>query len=93
MNPKLQIYAEVNAQVDAATSEWNRVALAAWRRLREEDPELTDLALRFFGSEDKAAHWFGRCRQGYGSCYTRLAAGDREGVCEQLIAAEYGMFL
>ncbi|HKZ11455.1 MAG TPA: hypothetical protein VJL61_12230 [Rhodanobacteraceae bacterium] len=89
MNPKLQIYAELDAQVEALTAEWNRVALAAWRRLREEDPELTNLALKLFGAEGKAAHWFARSHRGV-TCYGRLVAGDREGICQQLIAAQYG---
>jgi hypothetical protein len=89
MNPKLQIYAELDAQVEAVTAEWNRVAFAAWRRLREEDPELADLALELFGAEEKVAHWFARSHRGV-TCYGRLAAGDREGICQQLIGAQYG---
>lgn len=92
MNAKLQIYAGLDAQVEAATTEWNRVTLDAWRRLREADPELAGVAMDFFDSEEAAAHWFGRRRVG-GTCYTRLAAGDREGVCQQLIAGQYGIFV
>lgn len=92
MNAKFQIYVELDAQVEAATSEWNRVALNAWCRLREADPELADLAVSFFDSEEAAAHWFGRRHRGGGTCYARLAAGDQDGVSQQLIAGQYGMF-
>lgn len=92
MNAKLQIYAGLDAQVEDATTEWNRVALAAWHRLREVDPELAGVAMDFFDSEELAAHWFGRRRRGGGTCYTRLAAGDREEVRQQLFALQYGMF-
>jgi hypothetical protein len=92
MDPKLHIYAELDAQVDAVTSEWDRVALAAWRRLREEDAELADLDLEFFGAEEKAAHWFARRHRG-AMYYGRLAAGDREGICQHLLAAQYGIYI
>jgi hypothetical protein len=76
MNPKLQIYAELDAQVEAVTAEWNRVAFAAWRRLREEDPELADLALELFGAEEKVAHWFARShRASRATADSRLAIG------------------
>jgi len=89
MDSKRQIYAELDAQVDAATTAWNRVALGAWRDLRKEDPELADLALSFFGAEEEAAHWFARRQRGI-TCYGRLAVGDREGIRQQLTAAQYG---
>jgi|GEM_PF-5446323 hypothetical protein len=89
MDPKRQIYADFDSQVDAATAAWNRVALGAWRGLRKEDPELADLALSLFGAEEEAAHWFARRQRGV-TCYGRLAIGDREGIRQQLAAAQYG---
>lgn len=91
MNAKLQIYAELDAQVEAATAEWNRLALAAWHRLREADAELADLAISLFESEEAAASWFARPQSDI-TCYGRLATGDREGVYQQLIAGQHGIF-
>lgn len=92
MNSKRPIFAELDAQVEAVTAEWYRVALAVWQRLREEDPELSGLALELFGAEEKAAHWFARSH-GDVTCYGRLAAGDREWIRQHLLAAQYGIYM
>lgn len=91
MNVHLQVYAELDAQLGAVAAEWHHVALAAWRRLQEIDPELAKVAIDFFESEEKAAHWFARAHAG-ATCYARLALGNREDVRNQITAAAHGMF-
>lgn len=89
MDPKRQVYAELDATLAAAATEWHRVASAAWQRLRQEDPELADLTISLFETEEEAASWFARPQKG-ATCYGRLAAGEREGICQQLLGAQYG---
>lgn len=91
MNAQFQLYSELDAQLAMVADEWHRVALGAWRRLQEVDPELAKLAISVFVSEDAAADWLARPQAGM-TCYAKLASGGREDVCNQLTAGSYGIF-
>lgn len=94
--PEIQnqaIFAELAEQVCSVENVQRAAVTAAFVNLRAVDPELAQLALDVFGTDELAGEYFARAKGGAERTngYAILAEGKRDAVVNALIAVAHGM--